>query len=52
MATLTFENIFHGLSTTLGRIRLAAVGLAWQSADKEQTVTVPVGDIKYLQWIR
>ncbi|KAG8944167.1 FACT complex subunit [Tulasnella sp. 424] len=52
MATLTFENIFHGLNTTLGRIRLAAVGLAWQSADKEQTVTVPVGDIKYLQWIR
>ncbi|KAG9040414.1 FACT complex subunit [Tulasnella sp. UAMH 9824] len=52
MATLTFENIFHGLNTTLGRIRLAAVGLAWQSADKEQTVTVPVAEIKYLQWIR
>ncbi|KAG8884370.1 FACT complex subunit [Tulasnella sp. 331] len=47
-----FENIYHGLGTKPGKIRLAAAGLGWKSGEGEETVTVPADSIKYMQWMR
>ncbi|GAA5820920.1 hypothetical protein JCM11251_001876 [Rhodosporidiobolus azoricus] len=53
MATAQFENIYHGLGPSPGKLRIAPSGLGWKSSDeKEPVVTVPGSDIKWISWIR
>ncbi|GAA5956646.1 hypothetical protein JCM8115_000636 [Rhodotorula mucilaginosa] len=53
MATAQFENIYHGLAPTSGKLRIAPSGLGWKSSDEnEAVVTVPGSDIKWIQWHR
>ncbi|BGP11492.1 FACT complex subunit POB3 [Rhodotorula toruloides] len=52
-ATAQFESIYHGLSPTPGKLRIAPSGLGWKSSDEnESVVTVPGAEIKWIQWIR
>ncbi|KAF8321969.1 structure-specific recognition protein-domain-containing protein [Cantharellus anzutake] len=50
--TTQFDDIYHGQSTESGALRLAALGLGWKSNTTETKVTIPAGDIKYMQWMR
>ncbi|KAG8951153.1 FACT complex subunit, partial [Tulasnella sp. 419] len=52
MSHVQFDNIYHGLDTRVGRMRIAAIGLAWKAMEGENTVTIPTDNIKYLQWVR
>ncbi|QRV77666.1 structure-specific recognition protein 1 [Ceratobasidium sp. AG-Ba] len=47
-----FDSIYHGTGNLLGKIRFAAVGIAWKALDSEENVMIQAGDIKYCQWLR
>ncbi|KAH9819073.1 structure-specific recognition protein-domain-containing protein [Melampsora americana] len=51
-AIADFENIFRGLGTTPGKLRLAASGLGWKPVDSNPVVTVSKDEIKWVQWIK
>ncbi|KAH7103322.1 FACT complex subunit POB3 [Auriculariales sp. MPI-PUGE-AT-0066] len=52
MTTLQFDNIFHGLSTEIGKVRIAQGGVAWKSLLGEDTATIQNTNIKWAQWMR
>ncbi|KAG8697065.1 FACT complex subunit, partial [Ceratobasidium sp. 394] len=47
-----FDSIYHGTGTILGKIRFAAVGIAWKALDSEENVMIQAAEIKYCQWLR
>ncbi|OXB33370.1 FACT complex subunit POB3 [Cryptococcus neoformans] len=54
MSTVTFENIFHGDSADLGKLRFNPVGFGWkayQSEDNNPT-TYNGSDIRHATWFR
>ncbi|KIY46742.1 SSrecog-domain-containing protein [Fistulina hepatica ATCC 64428] len=53
MATQQFDHIYHGLSPGVGKLRIAASGIAWKSSDSAVPITtIPSEHIKWAQWIR
>ncbi|KZW01517.1 SSrecog-domain-containing protein [Exidia glandulosa HHB12029] len=52
MATSQFDNVYHGLSTELGKIRLAQTGIAWKALQGDSTATIAAANIKWAQWLR
>ncbi|KAI0087029.1 structure-specific recognition protein-domain-containing protein [Irpex rosettiformis] len=51
MAT-QFDEIYHGLSSQVGKLRIAASGIAWKGDKEAQTIAIPSEDIKWAQWMR
>ncbi|KAG9090093.1 FACT complex subunit [Ceratobasidium sp. 370] len=47
-----FDSIYHGTGTVLGKIRFAAVGIAWKALDSEENIIIQASEIKYCQWLR
>ncbi|KAK4705999.1 FACT complex subunit SSRP1/POB3, partial [Phenoliferia sp. Uapishka_3] len=53
MSTAQFENIYLGLGSQPGKLRIAQSGLGWKSSDETESVTtIPSSDIKWIQWMR
>ncbi|KAJ7069620.1 SSrecog-domain-containing protein [Mycena amicta] len=50
MAT-QFDPIFHGLSTEVGKMRIAASGMAWK-AEASEVTAIGAAEIKSAQWLR
>ncbi|EIW80885.1 SSrecog-domain-containing protein [Coniophora puteana RWD-64-598 SS2] len=50
--TTEFEHVYHGLSSEVGKFRIAASGMAWKGEENEQVHAIPSGDIKWAQWYR
>ncbi|KAF9529871.1 structure-specific recognition protein-domain-containing protein [Crepidotus variabilis] len=51
-AIFQFETIYHGLSPEVGKMRVAASGLAWKGASSEEVTYVQATDLKWAQWLR
>ncbi|KZO96000.1 SSrecog-domain-containing protein [Calocera viscosa TUFC12733] len=51
-ALASFKNIYHGVSTEAGEIRLTHGGLAWQGSESKTVVTVAGESMRSAQWIR
>ncbi|KAL4069890.1 structure-specific recognition protein-domain-containing protein [Scleroderma yunnanense] len=52
MATTQFDKIYHGLSSEVGKFRIANSGMAWKGEENEKVIALPAGDIKWAQWFR
>ncbi|KAJ8593786.1 SSrecog-domain-containing protein [Rhizopogon salebrosus TDB-379] len=52
MATTQFDKIYHGLSSEVGKFRVAASGMAWKGEETEGVTALPSADIKWAQWYR
>ncbi|KZT67257.1 SSrecog-domain-containing protein [Daedalea quercina L-15889] len=50
--TTQFDRIYHGLSPELGKMRIAASGMAWKGEDSDKMVAMSSADIKWAQWLR
>ncbi|KAG6891514.1 hypothetical protein C0992_005048 [Termitomyces sp. T32_za158] len=50
--TTQFDRIYHGLSSEVGKFRVAASGMAWKGMDSEGVVAIPANHIDWAQWIR
>jgi len=50
--TTQFDNIFHGLGRTPGRIRFSDAGLGWKPSGEGVTVTVPADQMTAFAWLR
>ncbi|THH31232.1 hypothetical protein EUX98_g2940 [Antrodiella citrinella] len=50
--TTEFVHIYHGLSSEVGKIRIAGSGIAWKGDDTGSMAALTAGDIKWAQWIR
>ena len=51
--TTQWENIFHGLDTTPGKLRMSQGGLGWKpSVGEGTTITIPADHMASFQWIR
>ncbi|GJE99834.1 structure-specific recognition protein-domain-containing protein [Phanerochaete sordida] len=50
--TTQFDNIYHGLSPEVGKLRIAASGMAWRGEDSQQTIAIPQDEMKWAQWVR
>ncbi|KAG6878509.1 hypothetical protein C0993_005439 [Termitomyces sp. T159_Od127] len=50
--TTQFDRIYHGLSSEIGKFRVAASGMAWKGMDSEGVVAIPANHIDWAQWIR
>ncbi|CDR98932.1 hypothetical protein [Sporisorium scitamineum] len=52
-ATTQWENIYHGLDTTPGKLRMSQGGLGWKpSVGEGSTITIPADQMASFQWIR
>ncbi|GJJ14142.1 hypothetical protein Clacol_008401 [Clathrus columnatus] len=50
-----YDNIYHGLSPEVGKIRIATQGVSWKPLDADansKTVAIPATDIKWAEWLR
>ncbi|KAK6904618.1 FACT complex subunit POB3 [Kwoniella mangroviensis CBS 10435] len=53
MATVTFENIFHGDSPDIGKLRFNAAGFGWKTYASEEAPTTFSGhDVRHATWLR
>ncbi|CAK5284117.1 unnamed protein product [Mycena citricolor] len=52
MAATQFDPIYKGLSTEMGKMRVAASGMAWKGIESGDVTAVASGDIKSVQWLR
>ncbi|KAJ6621788.1 structure-specific recognition protein-domain-containing protein [Mycena sp. CBHHK59/15] len=52
MAATQFDPIYHGLSTEVGKMRVASSGMAWKGIDSGEVTAIAGGDIKSAQWLR
>ncbi|KAF8073884.1 structure-specific recognition protein-domain-containing protein [Lyophyllum atratum] len=50
--TTQFDRIYHGLSSEVGKFRVAASGMAWKGADSEGVIAIPANHIEWAQWMR
>ncbi|KAJ6584147.1 SSrecog-domain-containing protein [Mycena vulgaris] len=51
-AATQFDPIFKGLSTEVGKMRIASSGMAWKGVETNEIKTVGAQDIKSAQWLR
>lgn len=52
-STTQWENIYHGLDTTPGKLRMSQGGLGWKpSVGEGSTITIPADQMASFQWIR
>ncbi|ORX35173.1 hypothetical protein BD324DRAFT_122298 [Kockovaella imperatae] len=54
MSTVTFENVFHGDSSQVGKLRFNAAGFGWKSYENEenQPTTFSGSDLRSAAWLR
>ncbi|KAL1752841.1 structure-specific recognition protein-domain-containing protein [Schizophyllum commune] len=52
MSSTQFDNIYHGLGSSVGKLRVASSGMAWKGSEGEPIVALPADDIKWAQWLR
>ncbi|EPQ26801.1 uncharacterized protein PFL1_05779 [Pseudozyma flocculosa PF-1] len=55
MSTTTqWDNIFHGLDTTAGKLRMSSGGLGWKpiGGDASATITIPADHMHAFHWVR
>ncbi|KAJ7017317.1 structure-specific recognition protein-domain-containing protein [Mycena alexandri] len=52
MAATQFDPIYRGLSSEVGKMRVASSGMAWKGVDSGDVTAVAAGDIKSAQWLR
>ncbi|WVR03030.1 FACT complex subunit POB3 [Kwoniella sp. DSM 27419] len=54
MSTVTFENIFHGDSSELGKLRFNAAGFGWKqySSEDNNPTTYSGHDVRHATWFR
>ncbi|KAJ7451586.1 SSrecog-domain-containing protein [Mycena latifolia] len=52
MAATQFDPIYRGLSSEVGKMRVASSGMAWKGIDTGEVIAVAGGDIKSAQWLR
>ncbi|KAF7795395.1 hypothetical protein EIP86_006553 [Pleurotus ostreatoroseus] len=50
--TTQFDGIFHGTSSEVGKLRVAASGMAWRGEEQGDVTAIPSASIKWAQWIR
>ncbi|RDB17790.1 FACT complex subunit POB3 [Hypsizygus marmoreus] len=50
--TTQFDRIFHGLSSEVGKFRVAASGMAWKGAESDGVVLMAANHIDWVQWLR
>ncbi|KAA1469946.1 SSrecog-domain-containing protein [Dentipellis sp. KUC8613] len=50
--TTQFDRIFHGLSTDVGKFRVAASGMAWKAEERGDSIALSSAEIKWVQWLR
>ncbi|TRM63835.1 hypothetical protein BD626DRAFT_568456 [Schizophyllum amplum] len=46
MSSTQFDNIYHGLDSSVGKLRVASSGMAWKGSEGEGIVALPADDIK------
>ncbi|KAJ2912135.1 hypothetical protein MD484_g8279, partial [Candolleomyces efflorescens] len=51
MAT-QFDKIYYGLSSEVGKFRVASTGMGWKGNDSGKVVTLEGNKIKWAQWLR
>ncbi len=52
-ATTQWENIYHGLDSTPGKLRMSQGGLGWKpSVGEGSTITIPADQMASFQWVR
>ncbi|WWD22603.1 FACT complex subunit POB3 [Kwoniella shandongensis] len=54
MSTVTFENIFHGDSAQVGKLRFNAAGFGWKAYESEENnpTTYSGHDVRHATWFR
>ncbi|OCF32303.1 FACT complex subunit POB3 [Kwoniella heveanensis CBS 569] len=54
MSTVTFENIFHGDSSEIGKLRFNAAGFGWKaySSEENNPTTYSGHDVRHATWFR
>ncbi|KAJ7231684.1 structure-specific recognition protein-domain-containing protein [Mycena haematopus] len=52
MAATQFDPIFRGLSSELGKMRVASSGMAWKGVDSGEVIAIGNAEIKSAQWLR
>ncbi|ESK95227.1 fact complex subunit pob3 [Moniliophthora roreri MCA 2997] len=50
--TTQFDRVYHGLTSEVGKFRVAASGMAWKGSESEGVTSMAAADIKWAQWIR
>ncbi|KAG6903162.1 hypothetical protein C0995_004710 [Termitomyces sp. Mi166 len=50
--TTQFDRIYHGISSEVGKFRVAASGMAWKGMDSEGVIAIPANHVDWAQWIR
>ncbi|KAK7469064.1 FACT complex subunit [Stygiomarasmius scandens] len=50
--TTQFDGIYHGLSPDVGKLRVAASGIAWKGSESDGVIAMKSEDIKWAQWLR
>ncbi|KAJ3552977.1 hypothetical protein NM688_g3870 [Phlebia brevispora] len=50
--TTQFDGIYHGTSSEVGKLRIAASGMAWRGEEAGEVTAIPSANIKWAQWIR
>ncbi|KAG6850334.1 hypothetical protein H0H93_014607 [Arthromyces matolae] len=51
--TTQFDRIYHGLSSEVGKFRVASSGMAWKGTESDNAVVaIPANHIDWAQWIR
>lgn len=51
--TAQWDNIYHGLDSTPGKLRMSQGGLGWKPATGEgSTITIPADQMVAFQWVR
>ncbi|PWY99997.1 putative POB3-protein that binds to DNA polymerase I [Testicularia cyperi] len=52
-STTQWDNIFHGLDATPGKLRMSQGGLGWKpSVGEGTTITIPADQMASFQWVR
>lgn len=52
MATTQFDKIYYGLSSEVGKFRVAASGMAWKGEENDTVTAIPSAEVKWAQWYR
>ncbi|KAF7364967.1 FACT complex subunit POB3 [Mycena venus] len=52
MAATQFDPIYRGLSSEVGKMRVASSGMAWKGVESGEVIAIAGGDIKSAQWLR
>lgn len=50
--TTQFDQIYHGLSSEIGKFRVAQSGMGWKGSQSQEVVTLEGSRVKWAQWLR